>query len=140
MTRKQMIPGIQLPFSCLQDPLKRSSLITECVPEQTYKKLALILGLDPEEIPQTEGNRCKMGVDGYVKEEEKVEEFMHLVETEMGIRSDISEDLQVNPGTYREYALLAFRILDLFNVLLFFMIFPFLLQVCHQRTSAATQS
>lgn len=42
-------------------------------------------------------------MEGSAEEEDKmVDEFIHFVETEIGIRSDLSDDLQVNPPTFRE--------------------------------------
>lgn len=71
------------------------------MPYSTYQKLAPVLGLDPERSPYYSGNTCKME-DAAEEEDKMVDEFIHFVETEIGIRSDLSDDLQVNPPTFRE--------------------------------------
>lgn len=81
--------------------LSRPSFVMESVPFQIYLRLASIFGMDPQkQFREDDSNRCKIA--DLCDDDKEVEEFIHLVETELGMRSGASMDEQVEVGTLRQ--------------------------------------
>lgn len=56
--------------------------------------------LDPDIVPKAMGNYCKFDEVQKDEEDRMVDEYIKEVERDIGIRSEVSEDLQVDAGSH----------------------------------------
>ncbi|KAL0268152.1 UNVERIFIED_CONTAM: hypothetical protein PYX00_010205 [Menopon gallinae] len=93
--------GCSFVYNVQENCLSRPSFILESVPFGIYLKLAAIFRMKSDkEHREDDSNRCKIA--DICDDDEEVEEFIHLVETEMGFRSSASVDEHVEVGTLRD--------------------------------------
>lgn len=79
--------------------MKNTAVLAECLPQSTCKKLAAIWNLDQNACNQLDAYLCKYLESQKQEENRIVDEYIKNVEKDMGIRSEVSEDLQVEPGS-----------------------------------------
>ncbi|KAK6620469.1 hypothetical protein RUM44_006870 [Polyplax serrata] len=83
-----------------EEDSRNPTVLAECLPPQIYKKIATMWDLDPDIVPKAMGNYCKFDEVQKDEEDRMVDEYIKEVERDIGIRSEVSEDLQVDAGSH----------------------------------------